>query len=396
MNDRIPSSARLAEYFHPAYYLYMVGLVSLMFYGVFYTHAPDLVIIVLQVIYSGCFIAFGGYGTLKKFGSLSSSLIIILACIVPVGILFSDSTPIYGEILRTFLGILVLSYAPETFSNNVRNRGLRYLAWLLAIMIALFAVFAFTGPSVVIRTARLATVLGDPGSVHPSAYFVLGLGLIAWSLTKRRVMPRWLGWLSIGTAGVLIAFYQVRTTWLMLAAMAFYATYRAAIQKYGSRWFFRSLSAAGLVIALGVSLFVTLQSENIYDIGAGRGGTYAYRLQIISERPAVNALFGTGPGTDRFKGIYTWKSDEKDSHNDYLSTAIEQGVVGLLVVLATLATIFFRERRVIYTSSIVLALALGSAVSNSALFRPNIAPLYVAAILLYPMPKRIASARARV
>jgi O-antigen ligase len=79
--------------------------------------------------------------------------------------------------------------------------------------------------------------------------------------------------------------------------------------------------------------------EEIYYWGSGRIGTYIQRIDLLSERAWGPLLIGSGMDSDWLRS-YTWVFEEKNSHNLFLSIAIERGIIGLIGLAVFLMAIY--------------------------------------------------------
>lgn len=240
------------------------------------------------------------------------------------------------------------------------GRAARALLWTLVIAAALasFSLFyefargsaVFVSPSTYNWSGGAGQTIFRPGGVFgspPAAITVLAMaalvGIALWGETAGRRRTLLCGCLALIVAGGLVTF--TRAGWIGFAAglLSFVVLLR---WKAGVR-----LPRVGVAImaAAGVAILVALPAisqTSVFRLGVTRGGTFAVResywslaLPLVGDTPG-HLLFGRGlnsmvVGTrPDLGGLDASIADAPDliadgTHNQYIRTLLEQGVVGL-------------------------------------------------------------------
>lgn len=131
-----------------------------------------------------------------------------------------------------------------------------------------------------------------------------------------------------------------------------------------------------IFILLAIFYIVNIDYYEMNLISSGRLDMYAEKLDIINARGLLQNLIGSGAGSDLIETSF-W-SNEKGSHNDFLTIFIELGMVGL-ILMSMIFVILYQSLK--FTSfKIVLSCALiASLISNGILVRP--VPFYLMMLL---------------
>ena len=376
--------------------LTMGGIFVLLFYCISYTALGDALRLPLQGLYFLLFIAGVALAQLVRPNPLGLLQWGGLVLIFVSTIFFTMTKGDVVELFRAFLGLALLTFAFVLTPNL--SKTFRVVGYSVIALTPVVAAIALLGEGTFKRVDRLSNVVGEVGSFHPSAYLVLGMLLC---LIAARPFMRINPLVLLGTGAILLVLllgYKVRTTALILGVFTGAYLYLTLTAQFRYRAILHMIAAAILGLAL-VGTYEYLNSDiDIYQIGAGRGGTYAHRFELYMARDLLEQLIGTGPGSDYFRGSYTWQGAERDSHNDFLTLLLEQGMVGLMIVLSIFWAAAMRFSRSPAALSLLIAVAAGSAVSNSALFRPAVAPFYVLAMVMlyYATLKRSAARRSAI
>lgn len=225
-------------------------------------------------------------------------------------------------------------------------------------------------------TMRPATFTGGPEGVHSSGYVTAAALIGVMVLWQRGWLPT--GW-SIVLGAPLLALvmaYQVRTTWMMVAAyLIICLVLHFRRQSRDASWLLLPVGGAfTLLIALTFSTDV-----NFVELSSGRTSVYEERLDLIAGRPAPELLFGTGPGSELLPSTVWWW-EAKNSHNDFIDLTIQIGLVGLVLfvlLLATTARVLDEARVPLYVMFVTSSLF-----SNGLLARPIVAILFLAFALI--------------
>ena len=257
--------------------------------------------------------------------------------------------------------IWVLSY-PEAMPH-------RALGFWAVVSIVVGATLAFTGDPVTLGgKTRLATFTGTTSAggtidLHPSAYFIAVNVLVVDQLRRWQAVRPEFAWAIIGLGTVVLLFYQVRTTWLMLALYGLGSLYF----RYRHIELVRAYAFAAIGLAfVGVFAFFELTTMETGRLGSGRIAAYVHRLDLIGSRDLLTFMFGSGAGSDKFTtGV--WLS-AKGSHNDFLQTLVQRGLVGFAGLILFIVALGLRLSG--GSKALLIALIATSAVSNGLLGRP--------------------------
>ncbi|MHB2266474.1 O-antigen ligase family protein [Aliihoeflea sp. PC F10.4] len=290
-----------------------------------------------------------------------------------------------GFALRLMTSIAVVMY----FGHEGKIVSPRLLV-VLCVAITLAALWpALTAAPVdYAGTLRPATFTGGPEGVHSSGY-VTAAALIGVMVLWQR---RWLatGWSILLGAPLLtlVMAYQVRTTWMMVAA--YLITCLILHFRRQSRDAFWLLLPIGGMLALLIALAFSA-NVNFVELSSGRTSVYEERLDLIASRPVPELLFGTGPGSELLPSTVWWW-EAKNSHNDFIDLTIQIGVLGLglfVLLLVTTGRVLDEARIPLYVMFVTSSLF-----SNGLLARPIPAMLFLAFALL-PHNSRVTGSRSR-
>ena len=231
------------------------------------------------------------------------------------------------------------------YVDSVRRARLVLVAYLAAAVLSaalacLALTMPFPGSTAFVEGPRAQGLFKDPNVFGPflvPAALVLMEELVAPRLLRLRFLPK-LALLSIVTMGVLFSFS--RAAWLNLVVGAFVLLAVLALRRGGGRQAMVLLlctAAAGAVLfaalAATSSLSFLEQRAGLQAYDTQRFGTQLSGLQFATEYP-----LGVGPG--QFERV-----SELSAHSMYVRTVAEQGVLGMLVLLALmLLTLGFAAR----------------------------------------------------
>lgn len=271
--------------------------------------------------------------------------------------------------LRLLTSIAVLVY----FGQEQPLVSPRLLIILCASVLGAALVAVATGDAVdYAGTMRPATFTGGPEGVHSSGYVAAAALVGTMVLWQRGWFSTWWS-LAIGSPLlVLVAAYQVRTTWLMVLAFAAVSVIlHARRQARDSSWLL--LPIAGLLVVLVGLAFSG--DVNMVEVSSGRTGVYEERLALIAGRPELEFLFGTGPGSEVLPSTIWWW-EAKNSHNDFLDLTIQVGFAGVAFFLLMLIA---AGRNLGADGLPLYAMFVASSLfSNGLLSRPFVAVLFLA------------------
>lgn len=276
---------------------------------------------------------------------------------------------------------------------------LRLAAWLAGALIVGGLGISFAhGFTVVFNESRLTAFTGGLDGVHSSAY-VLALSAMVLNELRRRgharsavVFP------LIGLALIGVAEFKVATAEVML--LAYFALRMIA----GARLPWQKVLAVILVVATAAVAYDVrvqqkvneqygLRNASANSLSSGRLSAWEGRLNLIDARSVGLLTLGSGIGSDRF-AVEIWNGDVVDSHNDFLTIIIEQGILGFagyLALLGVLAKVAGREARPLF-----IALVLSSGLDTALFARPMVAPVFWVAVAIAAGASRQSEAAARV
>lgn len=176
------------------------------------------------------------------------------------------------------------------------------------------------------------------------AYFLL-LAAVGGSTAWRRKK-----WVVVAGALLLpLSVYGIFKSGVRTAIIGIGLYYTLLLFFYSKKLFVSYLAGVALVIVLAMPFFSLLfsdlpgfsdPSESRGSVASGRPEIWKHNLAIFSRLDFGEKMIGVGPGniltaTNSFGGIATLATDRVlDSHNDYLKTLMETGVIGLLLILA--------------------------------------------------------------
>lgn len=247
--------------------------------------------------------------------------------------------------ITLYLGIFALWLA--SYVCSVRRARLVLVAYLagaaLSAAIACTALFvSFPGGAAFASGPRAQGLFKDPNVFGP---FLVPAALI---LLEETVAPRLLRWgrptkllvLSVLTVGIVFSFS--RAAWLNLVVGTVVLLAILALRRGGGR---RAMTLLVVALIAGAALFGVVAATSsmgflteraaLQDYDTQRFGAQASGLEVAAEHP-----FGIGPG--QFEQI-----SELSAHSTYVRALAEEGVLGVLVVLAlALLTLGFAARNV--------------------------------------------------
>ena len=282
---------------------------------------------------------------------------------------------------------LMTSIAVFMYFGHERNIVTPHILIVLCLGIALTALWtAATGAQVdYAGTLRPATFTGGPEGVHSSGYVTAAALIGVTVLWRRDWIPTGLSVVLGAPLVVLVIAYQVRTTWMMIAAyLAACLLLHFRRQSRDASWL---LLPVGGVLALLIALVFSMD-VNFVELSSGRTSVYEERLDLIVGRPAMELLFGTGPGSELLPSTVWWW-EAKNSHNDFIDLTIQIGLVGLVLFVSLLAVTWrvLDETRM----PLFVMFVVSSLFSNGLLARPIVAMLFLAFALVPSNPHSIGS-----
>jgi O-antigen ligase len=218
------------------------------------------------------------------------------------------------------------------------------VAAIFSAAIAVLALFlAFPGHDFLVRGPRAQGLFKDPNVLGPflvPAALMLLEETIAPRLLQARLATKLVG-LSILTTGILFAFS--RAAWLNFVIGALVMFVVLSLRRGGGR---RALTFVVVGISAAAVLFAALALTSSFTFLSERARLQAYDTQRFGAQHsgielAVKYPLGIGPG--QFE-----KVSPISAHSTYVRALSEEGVLGLLVLLALLLlTLMFATRNAI-------------------------------------------------
>lgn len=209
--------------------------------------------------------------------------------------------------------------------------------------------------------------------LHKSSY-IFSVALVVAAICypglnrQRRVVLLGLG----GFAVYMLLFgWAIRTSLMLL--LVYCAALWALRRGVTGRTTLFLLAPVGLV-ALAL---VSSDSVDWNRVSSGRLTMWQAKLDMLYNANVPQLVFGRGYGSD-YIAVPGWFGD-KDSHNNYLQTITELGLVGLLLLLANLV-LLYRVQPNRHTRALVLGYAATGLLSNGIIYRLLPGYLFAAAL----------------
>jgi hypothetical protein len=238
------------------------------------------------------------------------------------------------------LGLWLAGYVRSVRRARLVIGGYLAAAGLSAALACLALLAPFPGSELFVTGPRAQGLFKDPNVFGPflvPAALVLMEEAVGPRLLRLRLVTK-LGLLSIVSLGVLFSFS--RAAWLNLAVGTIVLLFVLALRRGGAR---KAMGLLAVTLAAGAALFAVTAATSsltfleqraavqVYD--TQRFGAQLSGVELASEHP-----LGVGPG--QFERI-----SEISAHSTYVRALAEEGVLGLLVVLALmLLTLGFAAR----------------------------------------------------
>jgi len=248
--------------------------------------------------------------------------------------------------ITLYLGIFALWLA--AYVCSVRRARLVLVAYLggaaLSAAVACLALIApFPGGDLFVSGPRAQGLFKDPNVFGPflvPAVLILMEETVAPRLLRLRLLPK-LVLLSVMAVGVVFSFS--RAAWLNLAVGTIVLLVVLALRRGGAR---RAMTLLVVTLVAGAALFGVVAATSSLDFLTERAALQDYDTQRFDTQAsgveiAVKHPLGIGPG--QFERI-----SELSAHSTYVRALSEEGVLGLLVLLALLLlTLMFASRNAI-------------------------------------------------
>lgn len=251
-----------------------------------------------------------------------------------------------AEILAKYIVPLLLMFLVATMfsEDNQRRRLLLIMTSAMLASLALSVYHLLDGQMYEHFRQGYFRLVGGYKNLHNHALFLLVVScvLVFWIDNTRRFW-RLAALGALGLALICMYYTYVRT------AMTGFATFTLVYLAVQKRWGLVGLGfAAFLVLVLtNASLqdrfsdLVTFVGDDTFanrrTLGSGRVGIWTSSLAEFARQPPVDIVFGLGLGghyqmTDMYADLYrsTEKSEDLDSHNDYLSLLYQLGPVAVV------------------------------------------------------------------
>jgi O-antigen ligase/polysaccharide polymerase Wzy-like membrane protein len=240
-------------------------------------------------------------------------------------------------------GLWLTSYVRSAFRARVVLRAYVAAAVLSAAVAVLALFVAFPGHDFFVRGPRAQGLFKDPNVLGP---FLVPAALL---LMEETVAPRLLrarratklGLLSILTIGILFSFS--RAAWLNLVVGAIVMFFVLSLRRGGGR---RAVTFVVAAVSAAAVLFAALAVTSSFAFLSERARFQTYDVQRFGAQLSgieLAAKYPLGIGPGQFEQI-----SPVSAHSTYVRALSEEGVLGLLVLLALiLLTLAFAGRNAV-------------------------------------------------
>jgi O-antigen ligase len=241
-------------------------------------------------------------------------------------------------------GLWLTSYVRSAFRARLVLRAYVAAGVVSAAITVLALVLAFPGHDVLVRGPRAQGLFKDPNVFGP---FLVPAALL---LMEETVAPRLLqarratklALLSIMTIGILFSFS--RAAWLNLLVGAFVMFVVLALRRGGGR---RAVTFVVAAVSAATVLFAALAVTSSFAFLSERARFQTYDVQRFGAQLSgieLAAKYPLGIGPGQFEQV-----SPISAHSTYVRALSEEGVLGLLVLLALLLlTLAFAARNAIH------------------------------------------------
>ncbi len=270
-----------------------------------------------------------------------------------------------------FVQPLLLYFSLLLCSANHPARTARLSEYLALVVILLgFAGLWFMPETSNHEESKFPTYFGN---LHKSAYIysvALIVGAVAYKTQSSARRAFIIGLMLFGLY-MLVVGWSIRTP-LVLLAVYFGVLFM---------WRFGATGKATLYLLLPVTILgLALLTADTIDwnrISSGRLNMWQAKLQMLADADLRQLVFGRGFGSDYIR-VDNWFG-EKDSHNNFLQTITELGLVGL-GLLTTCLVLLYRVQPNLQGRALVLGYIATGLFSNGIIYR--LVPGYLFAIAL--------------
>lgn len=327
--------------------------------------------------------------------------LILLAAIS--GLVVAPSTKRKWRIVGSALALVILAAATQIISGRSMTEAAFTLAKLMAPLLLLaacvlnFGSMGSTGASRsvvwwVLALVAVGLFVIEPtfrngrewapayfSGTHTSAYvavFTIALAVLAMA-------RNW--WRDSLVLPILVLMFMVVVGWGVrtaivggIIAVAYVLFKRATPQlKF---LFLMSMLTVGLLALLVLFSSGGITLISLEELSSGRTTEWLNRVGRIGSRSIVQLLLGTGVGSNvTYSSVWWWEL--KDSHNDFLAIIYDQGLVGLVAVIALLRSAYMLRPPSVAWNAVWLMYLSSSLLSNGLMFRPTAAGVFVLAAL---------------
>ncbi|MCB9173414.1 MAG: O-antigen ligase family protein [Flavobacteriales bacterium] len=324
----------------------------------------------------------------QSYKTLSSNLVLsttaILYLMYLIGMLYSSNLGFGGRVLETKMSLIILPIIYSAYINVTKEKLNHYLKIFVygcivyALICFSYATYAYFLP--------LEIDLGNGYTFnyganyfyyyylsvffHPSytaMYSVFALAIIVFGIKKELIQFNWKTILTIILLTIFVLLLSSKAGWITLFLLCFYTFYLLVSKKkiIHTLYFIVPITVAFLVFNVyytplvsqrlpdvkAITNVVTEKNEKNEVVTTSKDGNAARILiwKASVELFVNNFLIGTGTGDskDELLKIYHAKEmtteyeNKLNSHNQFLTTAISLGFIGLLIMLFTFLLPFY-------------------------------------------------------
>lgn len=260
------------------------------------------------------------------------------------------------SLLMLFLG----SFAP------IRTRRVVFASLSFIVLAAAIIFVLRNGTTVYAGTTRFAMFWDGP---HSSALCIGALTIVFFLAVDNKQARL----ILVGICLILLIGYRVTTAQLMVGFFFLGQLFNS--REWNRYW----LVPLGLVFITGAAVSrdstaaVTVSNTGLAALGSGRVDSWVERFTTFAARNPAEQALGTGAYTDYVKTTLWWW-EEKNAHSDLITLLMEFGWVGLMSALALGLFLYKRSGR--NGQTVLLAVIIGTSISNALLDRPLVAGLW--------------------
>jgi len=325
---------------------------------------------------------------------------IVLYLLYLIGMLYSSNLSFGSKVLETKLSLLVLPLIYLSYIDLTKEKIKTYLKYFVfgcityALICLSYATYAYYKPLYIDLLNGYSFNFGANYFYysylslffHPSytaMYSVFALSIIVIGLQKKHLVINWKIILSIILLTVFILLLSSKAGWIGLFLLVFYSIVLLIVRKKWIQILYFTIPITILFFVFNVyytpnvsqrlpqvesiKKAITEKDDNNTTVTTSADGN-ASRVFIWKASYELfldNFIVGTGTGDSKDqllekyqeKKMTTEYKNELNSHNQYLTTSISLGIIGLLVLLFGLIYTFIRalkQQRFVIASFIVL------------------------------------------